>query len=80
MKNAPLDIDKEGLASFYARWQVLELDLFGAALRDDFGPESDVDILAVYAPDAKIALFDEAAWRESHTNIPWAEAMATSVS
>ena len=27
------------------RWQVEELALFGSVLRDDFGPESDIDVL-----------------------------------
>ncbi len=62
--NASLNIDRERLASFCARWRILELDLFGSALRDDFGPESDVDLLAVYAPDARITLFDEALMEE----------------
>lgn len=62
--NTPLDIDGERLASFCARWHILELDLFGSALRDDFGPGSDVDLLAVYAPDARITLFDEALMEE----------------
>lgn len=60
----PLDIDKAQLASFCARWHVREIDLFGSVLRDDFGPESDVDILVVYAPDAKVTLFDEARMEE----------------
>ena len=62
--NASLNIDRERLASFCARWRILELDLFGSATRDDFGPESDVDLLAVYAPDARITLFDEALMEE----------------
>ncbi len=62
--NTPLDIDRERLASFCVRWRILELDLFGSALRDDFGPGSDVDLLAVYAPDARITLFDEALMEE----------------
>ncbi len=62
--NASLNIDRERLASFCARWRILELDLFGSALRDDFGPESDVDLLEVYAPDARITLFDEALMEE----------------
>lgn len=61
---AMLDIDQAKLASFCARWHVQELDLFGSVLRDDFGPDSDVDILVVYVPGAKITLFDEAIMEE----------------
>jgi uncharacterized protein len=54
-----LNISEDALAAFCRKWQVVELDLFGSALRDDFGPESDVDLLVVYAPDAHRTLFDE---------------------
>ncbi len=63
MKTA-LEIDKEKIAAFCQRWRIQELDLFGSVLRDDFGPESDVDFLVVYAPGAKITLFDEARMQE----------------
>lgn len=63
MKTA-LDIDKSQVASFCERWHIQELALFGSVLRDDFGPGSDLDFLVVYAPDAKITLFDEARMQE----------------
>ena len=37
---------------------MLELALFGSAVREDFGPNSDVDILVTFAPGAKVSLFD----------------------
>jgi hypothetical protein len=37
---------------------VAELAVFGSALRDDFGLESDVDILITFAPEAEVSLFD----------------------
>ena len=46
------------LADFARRWQVKELAIFGSALRDDFGPESDVDLLVTFEPDAEWSLFD----------------------
>jgi uncharacterized protein len=39
---------------------VVELALFGSVLHDDFTPESDVDVLVTFVPDAKISLFDMA--------------------
>ena len=36
----------------------MELSLFGSALRDDFRPESDVDVLVAFAPDSRHTLFD----------------------
>jgi predicted nucleotidyltransferase len=51
-------VSKESLAEFCRRWLVAELALFGSVLRDDFGPESDVDVLVTFAPDADWSLFD----------------------
>ena len=55
-----VDIDFGALRAFCERWRIQELDLFGSALREDFGPDSDLDFLAAYAPGAKITLIDEA--------------------
>lgn len=49
---------RDALADFARRWRVTELALFGSALRDDFGPESDVDVLLTFDPDAPWSLFD----------------------
>lgn len=46
------------VAAFCERHQVLELALFGSAVRGAFGPDSDVDVLVTFAPGAKISMFD----------------------
>ena len=46
------------LSAFARRWRVVEVELFGSALRDDFGPESDVDVLLTFEADARWSLFD----------------------
>jgi len=38
------------------RWHIKELALFGSVLRDDFRPDSDIDILVTFAPEAKRSL------------------------
>lgn len=53
-----LPIPTEGLADFCRRWKITELSLFGSILRDDFGPESDVDVLVVFDDDANWDYFD----------------------
>jgi predicted nucleotidyltransferase len=53
-----LKIDTSEVESFCHRWKVVELSLFGSALRDDFGPGSDVDLLVVFDPDCHHSLFD----------------------
>ncbi|MCP4369973.1 MAG: nucleotidyltransferase family protein, partial [Deltaproteobacteria bacterium] len=36
------------------RYHICELALFGSVLRDDFGPDSDVDVLVEFEPEARI--------------------------
>jgi hypothetical protein len=55
---AGLGIDEATLADFCRRWKVQELALFGSALRKDFGPDSDVDLLVTFDPAARWGLFD----------------------
>ena len=55
---ARIAIPSDGIAAFCARWQVTELALFGSVLRDDFGPESDIDVLVAFRDGARHTLFD----------------------
>jgi hypothetical protein len=48
------------LADLCRRYRVSELALFGSVVRDDFRPDSDVDVLVTFAPDAHVNLFDMA--------------------
>lgn len=48
----------EQIREICGRWKIVELELFGSVLRDDFGPESDVDMLVTFAPDAPWDLLD----------------------
>lgn len=61
---ATLEVSDDAVSSFCKKWRVVELDLFGSALRLDFGPASDVDLLVVYAEDAHPTLFDEGHMQE----------------
>jgi hypothetical protein len=54
-----LGITPEQLAEFCQRWQVSELALFGSVLRNDFSPDSDIDVLVPYHPTAKRGLFEK---------------------
>lgn len=51
-------IGREKIARFCQRWQVNELALFGSVLREDFRPDSDVDVLVQFLPEARHSLFD----------------------
>ena len=54
----PIAIDRSAIADFCKRWHVLELALFGSVLRDDFGPESDIDVLVSLDRAARHTLLD----------------------
>jgi hypothetical protein len=51
----PITVDKERLAEFCRRWKINEFSLFGSVLREDFGPESDVDVLVSFGPGGRIS-------------------------
>jgi len=48
--NGKLAIDKDKVADFCRRHRIQRLAVFGSALRDDFGPDSDVDVLVDFEP------------------------------
>jgi uncharacterized protein len=49
--HARLAIDDEELTEFCLRNRIRRLALFGSVIRDDFGPESDVDVLVEFEPN-----------------------------
>ena len=55
---ARIAIPAEGIAAFCERWQVTELALFGSVLREDFGPDSDIDVLVSFDQAARHTLLD----------------------
>jgi hypothetical protein len=60
MKKLMLSFPQKELDAFCHSWNVVEFAVFGSALRKDFNPESDVDVLVTFAPGAQIGLFDMA--------------------
>ena len=59
-----IKVPRDKVADFCRRWKIVELDLFGSALRDDFGPESDVDVLVSFSENARWSLLDLVAMQE----------------
>jgi predicted nucleotidyltransferase len=62
--NAHIHIPRSQIDSFCHRWQVSELALFGSVVREDFGPDSDVDVLIQFQPQARHTLLDMARMEE----------------
>ena len=51
-------LPKELIIDFCQRWKITEFALFGSVLRDDFRPDSDIDVLVQFAPGAPWTLLD----------------------
>ena len=64
MAKARLPIPLSKIAGFCRRWKVIEFALFGSVVREDLRPESDVDVLVSFAPDARWGLSDLARMTE----------------
>lgn len=53
-----IEVSQEAIADFCRRNQIRKLAIFGSALRDDFTPESDVDVIVWFEPEANVGLFE----------------------
>ncbi len=67
--SAHIHIPRSQIDSFCRRCQVSELSLFGSVVREDFGPDSDVDVLIQFHPQALHTLFDMARMEEELSRI-----------
>ena len=48
--NTALSVSRDALAAFCREHGIRRLSLFGSVVRDDFGPESDIDVLVEFQP------------------------------
>ena len=58
MRSKKFTLPRKKIAEFCKRWSITEFSLFGSVLRDDFRPDSDVDVLVTIDPKAHIGLFE----------------------
>jgi uncharacterized protein len=58
MPHYSLQLPTEAIHAFCRKWQVREFSLFGSILRENFGPESDVDVLVDFLPGTHRDLYD----------------------
>ena len=54
MAQPKINIPKAKIEDFCRRWKIKEFALFGSVLREDFRPDSDIDVLVSFAPDGGI--------------------------
>lgn len=64
-----IPIPHDAIAAFSQKWKITEFRFFGSVLREDFRPESDIDVLVRFAPDAGHTLFDLAEMEEELAGI-----------
>src|SRR5580658_5282578 len=53
-----IQFDSAKIADFCRRHGILKLSLFGSILRDDFRPDSDIDVLVEFGPEGSPSLLD----------------------
>jgi len=51
-----IEIHRDRIADFCRRHHIRKLSLFGSVLRDDFRPESDIDVLVEFEPQARVGM------------------------
>ena len=64
-----IKVSQNQIESFCRRRKITEMALFGSVVRDDFRPESDIDVLVTFAADTRYSLFDLANIREELKSI-----------
>ena len=68
-KHLPIDLKPEILTEFCRKNHIKKLSFFGSVLRDDFGPQSDVDILVEFQPDHVPGLLNLAGMEEELSDL-----------
>jgi hypothetical protein len=56
MPQLRIELPKAKLADFCRQHHIRKLALYGSVLREDFGPDSDIDMLVEFAPEERVGL------------------------
>ncbi len=64
-----LTVDRQQLRELCDRWQITQLELFGSVLRDDFRPDSDIDLLVTWDDRSRWTLLDFAQMHEDFAQL-----------
>ncbi|MCH8164850.1 MAG: nucleotidyltransferase family protein [Planctomycetes bacterium] len=66
---AQIPIDRKRIAEFCRANHIRKLALFGSVLRDDFGPDSDIDVLVEFEPEHVPGFFGLARMERELSNL-----------
>lgn len=58
MTPADFGVDEVAIADFCRRWRIEQLAVFGSAVHDGLGPDSDIDLLVTFTANADWSMFD----------------------
>jgi hypothetical protein len=58
LERVGISVSQDRIGQFCSRWGIVELALFGSALRDDFDDDSDIDLLISFSSGAQWSLLD----------------------
>ena len=58
MRRKKFTLPRKKIAEFCKRWSITEFSVFGSVLREDFRPDSDIDVLISIDPKAHIGLLE----------------------
>jgi predicted nucleotidyltransferase len=58
MRRNKFRLPRKKIAAFCKHWSITEFSVFGSVLREDFRPDSDIDVLVTIDPKAQIGLFE----------------------
>jgi predicted nucleotidyltransferase len=64
MRVGPIETSLDAIQHFCRKWNIAEFSLFGSILREDFGPDSDVDVLIHLVPGVEMTLENWISMRE----------------
>lgn len=53
-----LGVGMDAIREFCEKWGIVEFALFGSVVRDDFGPESDIDVMVRFDPERRPLGYD----------------------
>jgi predicted nucleotidyltransferase len=56
--NGSIEVPDQAIEDFCKKWKITEFALFGSVLRDDFRPDSDIDVLVRFEEPVPWTLFD----------------------
>ena len=58
MQSKKFTLPRKEIEDFCKRWSITEFSVFGSVLREDFRPDSDIDVLVSIDPKAQIGLIE----------------------